>query len=462
MQKQSSVAIIGGGFCGAMLAVNLVRHATSPLQVYLIERSGNFGRGVAYSTKDLNHLLNVPASNMSAYPDEPANFVNWLKENGHDGDEKKYYPRKVFGDYIEGQLNAVGKKVTRITASVTDLEVDNEQAHLLLSNGESLTADAAILALGNLPPIITDTQRALFQLNDKILHNPWSQFDKLQNIQKDSKVLIIGTGLTMVDLAISLFEKGHKGKITAISRHGLLPQPHVKEKPKYSFALPAERSVLSLTKFLRAEIGKAQVEKFPWQSVFDELRPVTTKLWRELPIKEKRRFMRHLRAWWDTRRHRMSGEIYSKFKHEVLQGRLSIKAGRICHINPLENKFEVAFKPRGSRAPLIIENFDNIINCAAPESDLEESKDKLIQSLLAKDIIRSGTLRMGLKADEKGAVIGIGDYASPYIFSLGSLCKGELWETVAVPELRSQADKLAKHIIDNLESREASRRGAGI
>ncbi len=465
MPKQSDgkvVAVIGAGFSGTLAAINIARHAKFPLKIYLIEKSGEFAKGVAYGTKSEKHLLNVPASNMSAFADAPEHFLEWLELKKHEVDPAAFYPRKLYGEYLSSQLAQLPDEIIRISQPATDLDRDNEDLFITLADSSIIKADAVILALGNLPPVTSDAQKALFQLHHKIFYNPWAEQKKVEEIEKTARVLIIGSGLTMVDFATSLLDKGHEEKITVISRHGLLPQAHIKNKPQYLLKLPEKTSLVKLYRHIRAEILLGKHSGVPWQSVIDALRPHTIKIWQELSLADKSRFERHLRVWWDTRRHRMPPDVYAGIQNYILRGKLQIKAGRICHINPLEGNFDVAYKPRGSKSPLIIEEFDYIINCAAPEVNLERSGDRLIRNLLAKDIIRTGNLHIGLRTNPKGAVMGKGDFPSDNIFALGSLRKGDLWETTAVPELRKQAHDLALEIIEMLKNRDKARQGAYI
>lgn len=465
MPRQSShksIAIIGGGFSGALVAINLLRQANSPLEIVLISKSPEIGRGVAYSTKDENHLLNVPAANMSAFPEEPNHFLEWLEQSDFLPNPKAFYPRKLYGDYIQSQFAKVKDKLQIIHSSAVDFVIDNEDVEILLENGQSINVGYVVLAIGNFPAVITNAQRALFQLKDRVIHNPWAGFERIKKIEKDAEILIIGTGLTMVDVVTSLIKQGHEGKITAISRNGKLPEAHIATKPSYEISLPSENRVLPLLKFVRAEIEAASKKSIPWQSVFDALRPHTQALWQSLPIAEKRRFMRHLRIWWDTRRHRMSEQIFDILQANRDEKKLIIRAARILLINPVKEKFEVVFKPRGSNTPVVSKNFDYVINCTTPETNLEEVSDPLIRNLLAKEIIKTGSLRMGAKVNSVGALIGKGDIAAVNIFAIGSIQKGELWETVAIPELRVQARNLATTILEAIGNSEQVRQGAWI
>ena len=75
------VAIIGGGFSGTILAAQLARRG---IGYVLIDGSGRMGRGVAYSTTEPAHLLNVRAEGMSAWAGEPDDFAKSVRSEGGD------------------------------------------------------------------------------------------------------------------------------------------------------------------------------------------------------------------------------------------------------------------------------------------------------------------------------------------------------------------------------------------
>ena len=436
-----TVAVIGGGFSGTMVAVNIVKLSGGKIKVYLIEKSGDFARGVAYGTRNEQHLLNAQSKILGAFADNPGHFAEWIG----DIEGNIYYPRKIYGDYLSEILQKLGDNIIKLPVEAIDINI-NDKSIVTLSDDKIIEVNAVVLALGNLPPSITDNSR-FGKLQNHIFSNPWGETGELKKIKSNANILIIGSGLTMVDMAITLSAGNSARKIIAVSRHGLLPQPHAGEKTELKFGLPEGDSILTKLKFLRAKIKEYQQENIAWQSVIDALRPLTIKLWQSAPVVEKKRFLRHLRSYWDTCRHRMSQVIVAKIAALQETGQLVVKAGRVMGIEANGNQFEVMIKLRGAESADVYK-FDYILNCTSPEVNYESNY--LMKNLFTRGIVQSGTLNMGIKTDNNGAVIGKNGEISKTIFALGPICKGQLWETVAVPELRVQAQNVAETLVGNL------------
>ncbi|MFL6733081.1 MAG: FAD/NAD(P)-binding protein, partial [Sphingomicrobium sp.] len=272
------VAIIGCGFSGALQAINLVRHEGPRATV--IERRSEAGKGVAYSSLHPQHVLNVRAAKMSALPDQPNHFVNWLTHHGHPFTGTDFVPRQVYGTYLQDLLAETvrdsGGRLKLVQADVESVEYDGN-ARVHLSSGEVVTADRAVLAVGNLPPHDPDGFRSSALPARLYQTDPWA-FGMLDALDPDADVLLLGTGLTMVDVCLLLKATGHRGKIFAVSRRGLVPHRH--DEPH---APPSRRSenprggLAEMTKDVRS---RARV--IDWQDAVDELRPVTQSLWRGL------------------------------------------------------------------------------------------------------------------------------------------------------------------------------------
>ena len=242
--KSATIAIIGGGFSGTLVAVNLLKTATQPLAIKLIERREQIAKGIAYSTDTNCHLLNVSAGNMTAFPNDSGHFLRWLYYNyseladflPNEITASTFIPRKVYGLYIQSILEEALAtasnyvKLERVTDEVIAIEkiqtASSERARVFLKHQGAIAADKVVLALGNSP-------NALPKASDNI-RNAWSA-EALEDLDPSDDVLLIGTGLTMVDMVLSLQEWNHKGKIYAVSRRGLSPQRHQATKPYPAF-----------------------------------------------------------------------------------------------------------------------------------------------------------------------------------------------------------------------------------
>lgn len=447
---QFTIAVIGGGFSGAILASELLRGDNSAIRVVLIEREGCPGRGAAYSTHFAGHLLNVRAKNMSALVRDPLHFLRWAQEHySNQAQPDDYLPRRAYGKYVEATLcEAIEENPGRFewkrdeAVSITPVEC---KANIHLRSGGRILADAVVLALGNFPPKdLTISGRN--ELCRRYVPNPWSPsaFDK---IAPENSVLLVGSGLTSVDAAISLKACGFLGKIHMLSRHGLLPRTHRRtEQWPARWDRSSIGSVRSLVRLIRAEVAKAESQNSDWRAVIDSIRPFAQNIWRSLPQRERRRFLRHLRAYWDVHRHRVAPEIGKMLQTEMAEGRLQIHAGRITEYREKGDFAEVTYRTRGDRESKTL-RVDHVINCTGPDGDCRRVDNPLLADLLDQKLVRPDPLFLGLDTAENGALLDARGVQSDFLYTLGPLRKGILWETIAVPEIRLQVSELASHLL---------------
>lgn len=451
-----SVAIIGGGFSGAILASELLRGGNPAITVTLIEREGCPGRGVAYSTHVAGHLLNVRAQNMSARGNDPLHFLRWAREHYSDtAQPNDYLPRRVYGKYVESTLcDAIEENPGRFEwkrDEALSIMPANSGATILLRSGCRIHSDSVVLALGNQPPNNL-TLPGKNELSRRFVSNPWS-VNALDEISPENNVLLIGSGLTSVDVAISLRTRGFLGKIHMLSRHGLLPQTHKpsEHRPSRWDHLPT-RGVRSLLRLIRKEIEEAEKENSDWRAVIDSIRPFIQTIWRSLPDQERRRFLRHLRAYWDVHRHRVAPEIGRLLETELAEGRLEIHGGRIMEYRETSDSVEVSYRERGHRQSKNL-RIDYVLNCTGPNDDYRKVNSPLLNNLLNRGLIRPDRLFLGLDTADNGALLDSSGLPSDFLYALGPLRKGNLWETIAVPELRVQVSELALQLLSGFGER---------
>ena len=453
-----TTAIIGGGFSGAILATELLRGGNPAITVLLIDREGCPGRGVAYSTHFAGHLLNVTAKNMSALADDESHFLRWAREHHSDQTQPDdYLPRRAYGKYVESTLcEAIEDNPTRFewkrdeALSITPGE---SGATVLLRSGCRIQADAVVLALGNFPPRDL-TLPGWNDLSRRFVPNPWA-VSALDEIAPENSVLLIGSGLTSVDVAISLRSRGFLGKMHMLSRHGLLPQTH---KPAGQWVARWDhrptRRVRSLLRLIRTEVAKAEKQNGDWRVVIDSLRPFTQSIWRLLPQEERRRFLRHLRAYWDVHRHRVAPEIGRLLETEIAQGRLEIHSGRITEYRENSDSVEIGFRDRGQDESKKL-CVDYVINCTGPDDNCRRVNSPLLSDLSNRKLVRPDPLFLGLDTADNAALLDVCGVPSDFLYAVGPLRKGSLWETIAVPEIRVQVAELASHLLSRFEQRYA-------
>ncbi len=445
------ITIIGGGASGTLLAANLLRSRSSEkVEINLVENRAVIGRGVAYSTPDDTHLLNVPAGRMGAFSDDIGGFHDWLHENGYEYEADSFVPRRIFGEYLRDTLElAETNRHTELAFNIfEDDAVDVDQAAdklvVTLGSGEHLYSEKLVLAFGNFLPPDPSVRDLAFTQHPKYFRSPWHA-GVFESIDDEDTVLIIGTGLSMVDVVLKLNSIGHTGKIVAISTRGLLPAVHKLGYTYSSFAdeLRPMTRVTDILKSVRDHIKQAESDGSDWRAVIDSLRPVTQEIWLNLPLAEKRYFMQHLSRYWNVARHRMPAEAAAVLERLQAEGRLEILKGRLVRIDHGAD-FEVTYRAAGEEIRITA---DSIINCIGSESNFEKLDSHLVRNLYSRGLVRSDALNFGIDALPNGAVVGQNGEAAGTIFTLGTSLKGTLWETTAIPEIRTQAKALAHELL---------------
>ena len=265
-------------------------------------------------------------------------------------------------------------------------------------------------------------------------------------------MLLVGSGLTMLDVAMALRERGVRGGVYAISRRGVLPQPHREsttppphhDRPKTIDEWP--RTAVGLLRAVRAEVNAAAAHKVDWREVITSLRADTPALWKSLTLTERARFLRHLRPYWETHRHRAAPQIAAAVDQMIRSGQLRVLAGRLLSCNEKGDGVEVLIRRRSDPSPHTL-RVGKVINCTGPDTDLARVRDPLIQRLREAGAIRPDALGLGLDTNDDGALIDSRGKVNPRMFLVGPLRKGQLWENTAVPELRIEAERMARRLM---------------
>lgn len=437
------VAIIGAGVSGVALAAQLARLGPGAPGVTLIERGPTFGPGLAYGTKHKAHLLNVRASNMSVFADKPDDFARWLTAHGG-GDATAFARRERFGAYAQDVLRRAerarlfGRAVKRVRGEAVAVRRAGDAWAVTLVSGATAEADAVVLALGNPEPaslpVFTDAGIDLI--------DPWDPA-ALRRLSRNADVLLLGAGLTMFDVALTLGGRGGKGVIYALSRRGLAPRTHLdppRAPPGESIDLPTPLSQ-ALHAF-RREAARMAERGEPWQLAFDRLRRDTPALWRRLPLEAQRRFLRHLRPWWDVHRHRAAPEVGAQIEALRASGKLRVLAGEIVSAAREGRAIHVQHRQRGS---LVRHKFEvaGVVNCTGANLDLTQSRDPLIVQLLSEGVAAPHPNGRGFDIDAEGRLVDAVGAAHAGLFVLGPMTQGAFWESTAVPEIRTMAAALA-------------------
>lgn len=463
MQTRYDVVIIGGGFSGTMLACQLGRHCGRDVAVAILERNGQPGRGVAYRSQCSEHFLNVPSGNMSAFPGRPDHFVEWLSKRLPElAGPTEFVPRWFFGQYVGEQLEctlaATPLKLCWIGEEAFSIERDESgEVVVRLLSGSKLRARYLVLATGSFPPADPLPLRQNGRLG--YARYAWSD-DALQGLPDLGSVLLLGSGLTAIDQVLALHATAFRGHIYMLSRRGLTSWEHnlgYNWPTNWTQSLP--RTARGLLSAVRSEVRKATSSNSDWRAVIDSLRPDSQRIWQALPLEEQKRFLRHVRPYWEVHRHRYAPQVQRVLDKLQAGNRLRVIAGRVleCHHRSPVN--EVRYRMRGSGQESTLQ-VDRIVNCTGPEADFRKVQDPLTRSLVLQGLARPDALSLGLDVDEDGALLDDAGIPSQNIFAMGPLRKGRLWETTAVPEIRVQAKTLAGRLAYQLEGSRTPRKSS--
>jgi uncharacterized NAD(P)/FAD-binding protein YdhS len=463
MASSRTIVIAGAGFSGVVTAAQILRgDADGPLRVVLINRSGTMARGVAYGTNSPAHVLNVPAGRMGAAHDDPEGFLRYARAQNASITPDAFVPRSLYGDYLEDFLAEAARAarpgvcLDRLVGEVTSIEptANGAGARVSVSDGMELFADRVVLALGNYPPEDIPVADPSFYGSRLYVRDPWMR-GALDAASACKSVLLIGTGLTMLDIALELSARGVSGPMYAVSRHGLLPQAHhvpaiapgTRHRPPCLQAGPA--TARAYLRAVREQVRQLAAEGEDWRPVVDSIRPLTPGLWHALKPKERARFLRHVRPFWEVHRHRAAPVAAAAFQRLLDRGQLQIRAGRIQGYELAGDSVRVCVRPRGSDT---IEHFTvgAVVNCTGPSGDLRMLRDPLIDFLRKRDMVRPDALGLGLETSEDGALLDASGKPSPFLYYVGPLLKASHWESTAVPELRVHAARLAATLTASL------------
>ncbi len=453
--RMTTIAVVGAGFSGTLLSLHLLRRCPEGTRLILIERNSQLGRGLAYSTGNANHILHVPAGRMSAFHDRPNDFLEWLQARPEEEQvgaavtAGSFVPRQAFGAYVRALLNDEVKRSSRerlslVRGAVLGLDRSSHPLRLMLDRDRTVEADYCVLAVGNFPPEPMSVATPSFYDTPFYRPDPWAP-DALTDLDPNDPILLIGTGLTMVDAVVSLLDQGRAGPIYALSRRGLLPQRHATVSRPPPAHEPFPTDVAALVRFLRLETARAVALGSGWQPIIDELRPFTVDVWQAMSLADRRRFLRHLRPWWDTHRHRMAGPVADRIEVAQASGQLVTITGRVLGYEVADERVKVQLRRRGSEAVETL-SVARVVNCSGPGADYDRIQEPLIRSLLAEGVVRPDPLSLGLDVTGNCALLNRSGAISRRLFAVGPVTKGTFWEITAVPDIRRQTEVLAEYL----------------
>lgn len=435
---QLPVAIVGAGFSGTLLAINLIRQG---VEVIIVERDERqLAKGLAFGTRRPEHLLNVRASNMSAFPDDLGHFVRWMGFSDRD-QANRFVPRLAYGHYLRelllGALASAPGRAQIVQGEAVGAAVAPDQVKLTLASGRRVDCRALVLALGNFPPAPLPPLTAV----TPPLHfaDPWMP-GVLDGLDGLDHIVLLGSGLTAADMIVSLDRSGFRGRITVLSRRGLKPRAHAEVGPTVT---PVTEPQAKGSWLLRSVRDRAK--EIGWRGAIDELRSHTQHLWRRHDALAQRRFLRHARPYWDVHRHRLAPDVAIQLQALEEEGRLLFSAGKLCRAAPRDDRLHLQWRPRGQTEVHSLVA-DRVINCTGPEGAITGSDHPLICNLAAQGLIRADAHQLGLDVEQSGRLRDADGNPQDRLLAVGPITKGEAWEIVAVPDIRRQVWDLARYL----------------
>lgn len=442
MSHPPRIAIVGGGFTGAAAAIGLLRTLKEPFDLIIIEPD-ELGRGVAYGKADSFHLLNVRAGKLGVYDTAPGDFAAWAhaRSNRHGfavgpaEPTRAFLPRRIFGDYVEERLSdEVGRRpevsFTHIRSLATCVRRNSAGYEIVLENHPPVAAHYLVLATGygRSPP------------TGRVGRSPFAELDPAE-ARAAKSALFIGTGLTFVDEFLRLQSRGFRGQALAVSRHGLLPEIHRANEAPNRSAILAERSLAGLLRLFRTAMRKSDLPPLAAVNLVLGMRDELQALWQSLPLEDQRRFLRHLKAYWNVARHRTPPEVHAQLRQAIQRGLVKVVPGRVV---PTDDG-RVRIAAAGDERPAL--SFDLVFDCTGHRPDI---RNPFVLSLVRHGLAAIDPHRLGICVRPNGAVIGRHGTSSPGLFALGPLGHGTLYEITAVPEIVAQCTKMAASVAADL------------
>lgn len=438
-----AIIIIGGGASGVLLAAHLLRDPDADLRVTLIEKRPALGQGLAYSTPLDDHILNVSALGMSAYADDPEHFWRWLLGHGHaEGDNPQYVyvPRRIYADYLAGLIDGIREtegangRLTTVSEECVSVATTPAGVVVDLDNGASIVGHVAVLAVGHeeQPLVGKDVAVRLGSAADTAL-------------DPDGTVLILGTGLSMVDAWLSLTARGHRGKVVALSRRGLIPSLQRKGRPIRldSADVPLGTDLSYFIRWFRDLVRETERAGGDWRDVVDGIRPFNQMIWRSWPAGAKKRFIEHTRAWWDIHRHRMPPALHERISAALAGHRLELVAGKLLSARHDGDAVEASIRRRGAEKPET-RRFARVYDCTGITADLAAGSNPAVRSLLDRGLARPDPLHIGLDVTDGCAIVRANGKPSERLYAIGPLTRGAFFEIEAIADIRTQVAALAK------------------
>ena len=453
------VAVIGGGYAGAAFAVHLSRQAHAPVDIVVVEPRHQVGGGLAYSTPDPHHRLNAPDVIHPLYEDDEEHFRRWLEDTGRlaaDPDawysDGRLYPRRGdFGAYVAAEFaahrasNPSGSSLEHRRDRAVGIQRRRNGVRLALAGGDTIVADQCVIALGQ--------EQAPFHLpgdaGDRLIGDPFAP-GALAAIPRDAAVLVVGTGLTAADAVASLVGQGHTGPITCLSRRGLRPKDQnpgaagqtiwertAVQPPTFVRRHGVPTNIVELARIVRADARDRMARGETWHGAIDDVRDAAGELWRGLPVGDKRRFVRHLKPYYDVHRFRIPPQTRDIVRRAEERGQLRFECGRIVGAEAVAETVAVTIRRRGE-ARAHVSSYDVVVSCVGLANAVDQSRNPFVRSCLDERLARPSDMSRGLESDDRGRIIDADGAPVESVYVIGGMTLDRFGEVPAAVFLLRQ------------------------
>jgi uncharacterized NAD(P)/FAD-binding protein YdhS len=433
-----SVVIVGGGFAGAALAYHLLKRP-SPLRVTIVDRGTQLGRGVAYAAKNAALRLNVPAARMSLDPAQPDDFVRFA---GSEANPDAFLPRHQFGTYVEARLRHVARLDPERFHVHRGEAIGVAPGVIQLADGTCLAADRVVLATG----VAARSNHGRWPTDARVM-DAWDEACCMR-AATGGRVLLVGSGLSAVDVLSLLKAWSHQGEVVVLSRHGLLPRPHAAQSGALelppAFGLPPA-NLRDLIRWVRALTLEAERRGAPWQHVIDALRPHLQSLWQRLSVRDRGRFAVLVRPYWEVLRHRAPPDVLADIEEQRTRGQVQVLSGRVLACYARERSVDVTLRVRGGSCR--VEHFSHVVRCLGPALSVDAATSPLMELLIRNGVAQRDPAGLGIVTLESGRLCEASGLPSRQLFALGHPCRASRWETTSAPDIVRDAVALAELLI---------------
>lgn len=459
MNTEPHIVIVGGGFSGAAVAIALMRLAPAGVRVTLLEPRPLPGAGVAYSTAEPSHRINVPAARMQLAGDEEGAFDRWYREQpafGTDPDALRedgaaYPQRGQFGLYVARRFAEAAAASSGRLVHLQSSALAFDEGVVVSESGQRLKADLLVLAISHPPPSVPARLRPWLD-HPGLIANPW-QTERLDAIGTDARVAIMGTGLTMADTVAALSRRGHRGPITAFSRRGLLSRPNLSgEYPEWDGEY-LRGNLRQRLRQIRADVAAAAEHGLPWQRVLDAVRNQGQQIWQGLSIADRLRFLRHLRSYWDVHRYRIAPQVADELARRQDDGSLRVLAARLGALEARGAALRLTLAVRQGQdlpgsLPLEV---DNLILTTGPAHGNLIASQPFLRDLARQELIRADALNLGIDVDSQSRARGHRRDAAPPVFVSGPAARARFGELMGLPQVADHAAFVAAEALSQLQ-----------